>query len=203
MIISDSHNFLFVATTKTGSTSIEEHLNPYRAQYEITHLVGSYNKHCPLDIIHETFPFIENHFKFSIVRNPFDWVVSWYFYRKSNSIPGGKNNPNCTDGVEFKEWLTNPESTAYNEKGIGLSMSQLDIIQGNKKISMDFVGKYENIQQDFNTICDKIGIPRQQLPHSNKSKHKHYTEYYDEETREIVAQKYAKDIEYFGYEFGE
>ena len=73
----------------------------------------------------------------------------------------------------------------------------------NGEMLADFFIRTENIGEDLNAACSLIGIPFKSIHHRNKSTHKHYSEYYDDETRQIVAEKFAQDIEYFGYEFGE
>ena len=70
---------------------------------------------------------------------------------------------------------------------------------------MDFVGRFENRENDLQYISQKIGVNIDSNIHQRKIQmrnKKHYTEYYDDETRQIVAEKYAEDIEYFGYKFG-
>jgi len=139
----------------------------------------------------------KNYLKFTFCRNPFDRMVSNYsMFTKTDfrikQIQQFHSNPGKLSFPEFVKLTCQYTNHHW--------LPQYDFIHG---YEIDYIGRFENLQEDFKIMCDKAGIPREKLPHHNKSKHKHYTEYYDDETRAIVAEKYAKDIEYFGYKFGE
>lgn len=65
---------------------------------------------------------------------------------------------------------------------------------------VDFVARFENIDEEFKKICSKIGVTAT-LPHLNVSKTRHYRDFYSPETRELIYKYYQKDIDFFGYEF--
>jgi hypothetical protein len=133
----------------------------------------------------------ENYFKFAFVRNPWCRLVSRFEWQRRNH---GVFELNGIEYGTFTDYIHNIDNDNFKE----FVHSQYEFTKG-----CDFIGRFENFQEDFNVVCDKIGIPHKKLPHTNKTKHKHFTEYYDDETKQIVAEKYAKDIEHFGYEFGE
>lgn len=175
-MINHKYKFIFVHIIKTGGTSIEKFFRgrkDHKSASKIKKQLGE-------NIWNE-------YFKFTFVRNPFEKIVSQYHY---NRHKWGLKDSTFKEYV--KTWSDGQKISTF---------PQLNLFYIDEKL--DFIGRFENFQEDFNIVCDKIGIPQQQLPHKNKSKHKHYTEYYDEETKQIVAEKYAKDIEYFGYKFGE
>jgi hypothetical protein len=186
MPIYDKHKCIFFHIPKSAGSSIYKALDGKGYSTHKKHLISKEN---------------ENYFKFTFVRNPFDRFVSTYFYFKKYGRDG-RGDVKMGDVVNrfnfFKDFVINFDKIPETEWCYPHWKQQMHWIHKD----IDFVGRFENLQQDFNTICDKIGIPRQQLPHKLKSKHKHYTEYYDDETKQIVAEKYAKDIDYFGYKFG-
>ena len=156
-----------------------------------------------------------NTFTFVFVRNPWDRLVSTYenkvrlqWENKTFSkLPNAKYRIKFYEqfkGSDFKNFALSICNGDLNENHIKEQLSYFPVND------INFIGRFENLQNDFNTVCKEIGINNTQLPHSNSSQrdyfealHKSYTEYYDEETRQIVAEKYAKDIEYFSYEFGQ
>ena len=194
-MINHKHKFIFIHIPKCGGTSVEKLFGFDYRRFSVKKGMGRHPKrtdgfwlqHCTLrEIQTECGVDVKDFFTFTIVRNSWDRMVSSFFYEKRS-------------GNNFKAFVKNP-NYANNQH----SICQLDfIINESNEPSIDFIGRFENLQEDFNVACDKIGVARRKLPHKFKTKHKHYTEYYDDETKEIVAKKYAKDIEYFGYKFGE
>ena len=68
---------------------------------------------------------------------------------------------------------------------------------------VDFIGKLENINQDFNNICSLNGLTQKKLKKTNQTKHSHYSSYYSKETRDIISELYKEDINLFDYNFEE
>ena len=186
MIVSKTYKFIFFHIPKTGGKSISDYIIRYGERVK-----GPHNFKCDE---HRKF------FRFGFIRNPWDRFVSKYFYFKNYGNKTCKNDIHSGQIVNrfetFNEFVKNFDSI-FNELRSLHWQPQVKYIADR----LDYIGRFETLQNDFDIICDKIGIPQQHLPHKNKGEHKHYTEYYDDETRAIVARKYTQDIEYFGYEF--
>ena len=138
-------------------------------------------------------------YKFTLVRNPWDKVVSHYQYRRKRN-----KTQVATRNVSFSEWVKKtygPDKDPFfynNPKAFQPQVEWLKDDQG--RIAIDFIGKFESINDDFDQIKSIIGIEAE-LPHLNASKRAGYQSYYDDETRLIVAQWFHEDIEVFGYSF--
>ena len=200
MVISPKYKFVFILTEKTGCTSI---FNVLENIDDTKKIVGEivpkdhnnylYSKHTSCSEFQNNHSEFNDFFTFAFVRNPWDRVVSWYnFSMYLSNVENVETERNIT-GIDFSSFVHEYTNIWANEQQNQYNFTKC----------CDFIGKFENLQQDFDIICDKVGIPQQQLPHKNATKHKHYTEYYDDETKQIVAEVFAKDIEYFNYKFGE
>ena len=187
-MICHDKRIIFIHCPKCGGESIEQAVfgrsdtfhngDPYQ---------GSEEKHwgCKDYIEHYGQKMFDDYFVFAFVRNPWDRAISRIMYR----------NKRYGRPMDISPQLLKEECC--------INKTFCEDLMIDQKYIPNFVGRFENFQVDFDVLCNKIDISQRKLPHNNKTNHKHYTEYYDNETREIVAEKYAKDIEYFGYEFGD
>lgn len=186
----------FVIINKTGSTSLKKWLGMSKKPY-ICHQFR-YGK----EVLRRDIKSFKSSFKFiSVVRNPYSRAVSsWKFISKE--ILAKK--------MSFVEFLNyNPNQLTRKERKFFRFhiIPQYNYISGEDKSIdyLDHIGKLENINDTLNYIIQNgyNDLKIDKFPHKNRTKHKHYSEYYDDEAREIVEEKYAKDIEHFSYEFGE
>jgi len=134
------------------------------------------------------------YFKFTFVRNTWARVFSWY--RNVMSDERHQNNRGITTEISLHEFL----SRFPDDWGI---RSQLFWIQDSRgRISLDFVGRFENLAHDFNYVGRKIGLTDHDLPRLVVGSGTKYTEFYDTESIELVRRRYAAEIDIFDFKFG-
>lgn len=150
----------------------------------------------------------KNYFKWCFVRNPYDRLVSSYHW-------GMKQHKQqyLKDINSFENFVMNKIEKFYNfnlNKGVHQTRSGIHVIPQHVFINgslgfMNFVGKFENLQEDFLKLCEKIEehsgvkIPNKELPLKKKTNHKHYKDYFTPEMYKKVNKLYEKDFELFNY----
>jgi len=146
---------------------------------------------------------ILNYYKFSVVRNPWDRLVSSYHFlsgggfNKEDAIWSKKNLAKYDDFNHFvKRWVCKSNLFRY----IHFYPQYYFISSSHIKLKINYLMFFENLAEDIKIISKKLKI-QSKLLHINKSSHKNYKNYYDEESKSIVSSVYSEDIKLFGYDF--
>jgi len=181
--------FIFIHINKTAGTSIGKAVGlPLKHHLTAAEVIARIGKDKWMTA-----------YKFTFVRNPWDKVVSHYEYRrKKNKTEIASRNIPFTEWVKLTYGIDKDPFYYNNPRSFQPQVEWLKDDEG--VISIDFIGKFESINTDFDLIKNIIGID-QSLPHLNASKRARYQSYYNDETKGIVADWFHEDIREFGYTF--
>lgn len=185
--VNDQFKFVWFQVPKVASTTIRKILKQ-------NHLLIPKKTFKPTAFQSENF---QNYFKFAFVRNPWERVVSCYTQKVAN-----KNKKwefyygKCFD-KGFNNFVDFIDQQDLAKADRHITLQSLLISQH----ELDFIGRLENFSNDFQYVLHVIGLRDIIIPKKNATDHKHYSHYYTERTKEIIARKYKKDIEAFGYKF--
>jgi hypothetical protein len=184
------HDFVFIHINKTGGSSIEHAL-----KIPFEHLTALEKRR---EMGEEAWG---RRFSFAFVRNPWDRAVSHYEYRV---VSDRFDRPSGPDG--FRAWVR--EALGDLEKRVDRGSPRQRWVRPQARwitdeegaVIVDFVGRFERLHEDFAEVCRRLNR-KAALPHVKATRRGHYRDYYDDETRLLVARWYEEDIERFGYTF--
>lgn len=204
-MINHKYKCIFVHIQRTGGTSIERAIqgdDQYYKLKETKHILASTTKEIHAD-------YWDDYFKFSFVRNPWDRAYSfakmkWFKTSITN------NNINLDNYVKFineKKY----ELPAFSE-----NLVRFHQINHSKYINnavylnilneeLDFIGKFENLQEDFQKVCNNIGLKTDLKMDPGVKKidprFDHYSNYYNDKSIKQIQKLHKKDIERFNYSY--
>jgi len=222
-MIGNNNRFIFVQAPKTGTSSMQKWF------VDNGHVDVEYNntlrKHISAESWHAVLhpDIFTEAFKFMFVRNPWDRLVSEYHYTKmlaEDPSPVSKHNLHTLAAKKlfedqainsFEDFISYIFDNSDSNKTFPVGYLRNAMLHRfacrTGKFSkigeqiVDYIGRFENLQSDFDEICEKLDIPGSTLPHINSTKRqKDWRSYYTDDTFLKVAEFYIDDIVRFGYE---
>jgi sulfotransferase famil protein len=230
MIVSHEHKFIFLKTKKTAGTSIELALSALCGDRDVItplteidealrangrgaqnwRLHGWWGSPRPffkrrfLKFTAEDYGFYNHmpaeqaralldddtawrgYFKFAFDRNPWDRQVSFYHHR-------------------YRREETPPPFASFIKGDARARINNYEIYSIGGDVAVDFVGRYERLEEDLKHALGQVGLNLDQpLPRAKttfRKSDKPYRDYYDADTRAIVGDWYAREIELLDYVF--
>lgn len=206
MIVSHRHRFVFFAVPRTGTHAIRmalrDCLGPDDWQQQslteqvrlpVPALARIGHGHVTLRQARACLPeaVCRDYFKFACVRNPYERFVSACAMLNRRN-PGYAGNETSF----MKRALT---VRRFRERALVRPQTDM-LVDERGALGMDFVGRYETLQQSFDEACGQLGITAPPLSHGNATDHGAWTDYYDDELLRVVTEFYRRDFDVLGYE---
>ena len=205
MIVSNRQNFVFVHIFKTAGTSVKRALRRHAMpmwQEPANHLFKRIGvpqfgpKHYPdhmtaSDLIKQTsLEHFNSKFSFAFVRNPWDWELSHYKYILLH--PRHEFHDEVRRLGKFSEYVRWRCDRRFR-------LQRSFLVHDGQRV-VDFVGRFENIDADFQKVAQRLNISLK-LKRLNQTRRTIYQRHYDAKATELIAVAYQADIAEFGYQF--
>jgi Sulfotransferase family len=208
MIVSHSHRFIFAAVPKTGTHAVRQALREHMDETDFEQVGLFVNKRFPwADLaaiqhghlsLRQVRPYLgddafDSYFKFAFVRNPFDRFVSYCAFM----LRGGDDfQQHPREAMYHFLFRAPPENHILFQPQAALLTDD-----DGQTLLTNTVGRVETMQESYDAICARIGIPSRPLDRVNGTKRGDYRDYYDQALIEGIRARYAQDLELFGYTF--
>lgn len=231
-IVSDKHKFVYFVVPKVACSSVKVALLPL-FDLDTTGYRGSRGKRGNSIKMHQLFrdsgyqinkPQLldkmrageyQDYFKFAFVRNPWDRLLSCWRHKLSEKDSPGMEYPaslaeSVFPGMPFSKFVevvaNTPDSKANPHFQSQSSMIYGALNGGREKVLLsDFVGRFENLQKDFEHVTRKIGAEKElslgHLMRRSTEESRPYNDFYDERLDRLVRERYRDDISKFEYPF--
>lgn len=208
-LVNDNNKFMFFHLYKCGGTSMRKYIfDNTEDTYEMQSGHSS-----PIDMKLQ-FDYdgnpnkLDDYYKFTFIRNPFDWIVSVLFYAKTYSGHFMHNDVVHMNMEQFIPYYMDFRNKNIQQKremfGNNRVVTIKDwLLNDNDKLLVDFVGKTETIEKDMKIISEVLDIDYNEMPYINVNTNRgiDYRQYYNDASRKMIEDYFGWELDYFKYTF--